>query len=106
MKVEVAVLGSLSLTVLMVSVDVKHLERAIHSSGAVRKSRSPFWTPGPYGLCGIKATVKLSGPSLCLPSAWFRIVLCGTACWWGERCPLCGNPDGAFEGGLFQLCLV
>ena len=55
-RVEVDVLGSLSLILLMVSVDVKQ-----HWTGAVWMSR---WRPGlpvpnsPYGLCGRKATLN------------------------------------------------
>ena len=47
-KVEVAVLGSLSLIVFMVSVDVnQHLKKKINllSSRAVSKSRWPSWAP-------------------------------------------------------------
>ena len=66
MKVEVAVLGSPSLIVLMVSVDVKHnnTETKAQSSGAVCESRWPSWasspslTVSPYGLCGRKAPSK------------------------------------------------
>ena len=47
-KVEVAVLGSLPLMVLMVSVGVKqHRTVVSQSSGAVRKWRWPYWAPRP-----------------------------------------------------------
>ena len=70
MKVEVAVQGSPSLIVLMVSVDVKHnTETKAQSSGAVCESRWPSWasspslTVSPYGLCGRKATLKKKSSS-------------------------------------------
>ena len=48
-KVEVAVLGSASLIVLVVSMDVKqHWTVVSQSSGAVWKSRWPSWTPCAY----------------------------------------------------------
>ena len=66
MKVEVAVLGSLFQTVLMVSVDVKqHLNRNV-SFRAQELRDSGGGRPGlpvpnnPYGLCGRKATLYLN----------------------------------------------
>ena len=68
-KVEVAVLGSPSLIVLMVSVGVKlHSTRTgqCHNFGAVCEGRGgrPGLPPvpnSPYGLCGRKATLNSTG---------------------------------------------
>ena len=66
MKVEVAVLGSPSLIVLMVSVDVKQhktrtaLEFRVQELCESRGGRPGLPVPNsPYGLCGRKATLNL-----------------------------------------------
>ena len=62
MKVEVDVLGSLSLTVLVVSVDVKAILEEHSRAKELCESRGG--RPGlpvpnsPYGLCGRKATLN------------------------------------------------
>ena len=64
MKVEVAVLGSPSLVVLMVSVDVKQhqLEQQSSDRSCVKVEVGVFGSLSlilsPYGLCGRKATLK------------------------------------------------
>ena len=72
-KVEVAALGFPSLTVLMVSVDVKrHWIVVSQSSGAVWKSKWPPWAPIPhrlYGFGGRKATLNLNLAFVTIP-AW------------------------------------
>ena len=59
MKVEVAVLGSPSLTVLMVSVDVKQHSRTEVRS-CVKVEVAVLGRPNPYGLCGRKAALNLN----------------------------------------------
>ena len=71
MKVEVAVLGSPSLVVLMVSVDVKQhqLEQQSSDRSCVKVEVDVFGSLSlilsPYGLCGRKATLKNRVQELC-----------------------------------------
>ena len=64
MKIEVAVLGSPSLIVLMVSVDVKQHGRRNSAHRAQELCENRGGRPGlpvpnsPYGLCGRKATLN------------------------------------------------
>ena len=59
MKVEVAVLGSPSLKVLMVSMNVKQHDRRAHELCESRGGRPGLPVPeGPYGLCGRKTTLN------------------------------------------------
>ena len=64
MKVEVDVLGSLSTTVLMVSVDIKRrLKKVLMCESRGGRSRLLVHN-SPYGLCGRKATFQ-EAPELC-----------------------------------------
>ena len=70
MKVEVDVLGSPSLILLTVSVDIKqHLKKKAVWFRAQELCESPSGRPwlavpdGPYGLCGRKATFEEETPS-------------------------------------------
>ena len=59
MKVEVAVLGYPSLIDLVVSLDVKELERSEQELCQGRGGRAGLPVPNsPYGLCGRKATLE------------------------------------------------
>ena len=62
MKVEVAVLGSPSAVVLMVSVDLTHHLNLNFDENirAQKLCESRGGRPGPYGLCGCKATPNVS----------------------------------------------
>ena len=86
MKVEVAVLGSPSLIVLMVSVDVKqHLNIGHHRAQKLCESRGGRpWLPvanSPYGerLCGRKATFEevLQADARAHPAQWTRWTVAG-----------------------------